>query len=209
MTLAFDRFESLPSERKRAVVDSATAEFAENDYAHASTAEIARRAGMSKSLLFFYFRSKRELYLYVLGALIRKFADAIVDERWYEIDDFFEIMRYAATSKAAIAASDPRAIDFFIRAFYPRHRDVSKALDELMHDIVPAMVERYLGHVRWDRFRNDVEPLRTVNMLVWMGDGYLHDRLRTGRPFDFAAMLDEFEIWLNLMKRATYKEEYL
>ena len=32
-----------------------------------------------------------------LGALTRRVAETVVDERWYEIDDFFEVMRYAAT----------------------------------------------------------------------------------------------------------------
>lgn len=78
-------------------MDAAAEVFGGEDYARASTADIASRAGVSKSQLFFYFHNKRELYLYVLGALTRRVAETVVDERWYEIDDFFEVMRYAAT----------------------------------------------------------------------------------------------------------------
>ena len=82
MSDRFERFESLPEDRRRAVVDAAAEVFGDEDYARASTADIARRAGVSKSQLFFYFRNKRELYLYVLTALTRRVADAVVDERW-------------------------------------------------------------------------------------------------------------------------------
>ena len=209
MSDRFERFESLPEDRRRAIVDAASEVFGDEDYARASTADIARLAGVSKSQLFFYFRNKRELYLYVLGALTRRVADAVVDERWYEIDDFFEVMRYAATRKASFAGLSPRVMGFFVRAFYPGHRDVSGALDAFMTDAVPAMVRAYLGHVRWERFREDVDPMRVVRMLVWCGDGYLHEQLRGGGELDMEAMLSEFLVWLDWLKRATYKEEYL
>ncbi|MBM6756402.1 TetR/AcrR family transcriptional regulator [Collinsella tanakaei] len=209
MSDRFGRFENLPEDRRRAIVDAAFEVFGGEDYARASTADIARRAGVSKSQLFFYFRNKRELYLYVLGVLTRRVADAVVDERWYEIDDFFEIMRYAVTRKACFVGLNPRVTEFFVRAFYLGHRDVSGTLDAFMKDAVPAMVQIYLGHVRWDRFREGVDPMRVVRMLVWCGDGYLHERLRGGGELDMEAMLSEFLVWLDWLKRATYREEYL
>lgn len=209
MSDRFGRFEDLPEGRRRAVVDAAAEVFGGEDYARASTADIASRAGVSKSQLFFYFHNKRELYLYVLGALTRRVAETVVDERWYQIDDFFEIMRYAVTRKAALVRLSPRIMDFFVRAFYPGHRDVSGVLDAFMTDSVPIMVRTYLGHVRWERFREDVDPMRVVRMLVWCGDGYLHERLRGGGGLDMEAMLSEFLVWLDWLKRATYREEYL
>ena len=209
MSGRFERFESLSEDRRRAVVDAAVEVFGGDDYACASTADIARRAGVSKSQLFFYFRNKKDLYLYVLTAVTRRVAEAVIDERWYQIDDFFEVMRYAATRKASFAGLSPRVMSFFVRAFYLGHRDVSGPLDAFMTDAVPAMVRTYLGHVRWERFRDDVDPMRVVRMLVWCGDGYLHERLRGGGEFDMEAMLSEFLVWLDWLKRATYKEEYL
>lgn len=209
MSDRFERFESLPEDRRRAIVDAASEVFGDEDYARASTADIARRAGVSKSQLFFYFKNKRDLYLYVLTALTRRVADAVVDDRWYQIDDFFEIMRHAVTQKAGLVGSSPRIMSFFVRAFYLGHRDVSGVLDAFMTDAVPAMVQTYLGHVRWDRFREDVDPMRVVRMLVWCGDGYLHEQLRGGGELDMEAMLSEFLVWLDWLKRATYKEEYL
>ena len=209
MSGRFERFESLSEDRRSAVVDAAVEVFGDEDYARASTADIARRAGVSKSQLFFYFKNKRDLYLYVLTAVTRRVADAVVDERWYQIDDFFEIMRYAATRKADLVELSPRIMGFFVRAFYPGHKDVSGVLDAFMTDAVPIMVGTYLGHVRWERFREDVDPMRVVRMLVWCGDGYLHERLRGGGTFDMGEMLSEFLVWLDWLKRATYREEYL
>ena len=133
----------------------------------------------------------------------------MVDERWYQIDDFFELMRHAASRKVALARLSPRTLGFFVRAFYPRHSDVSGALDAFMTDAVSVMVRTYLGHVRWERFREGVDPMHVVRMLVWCGDGYLHDQLRGGGELNMDAMLAEFLTWLDLLERATYQEEYL
>ncbi len=205
----FERFEALPEDRRHAVLDAAAEVFGAEDYGRASTADIARRAGISKSLLFFYFRNKRELYLYVLMALTRRVAASVVDDRWYEIDDFFELMRYAATREVETLRIGPRVLGFFVCAFYSRGKEVSAALDTFMADAVPAMMRTYLPHVCWDRFRDDVDPMRVVRMLVWMADGYLHERLRAGGELDMDAMLAEFLVWSELLKRATYREEYL
>lgn len=209
MSRGFGKLDALSEERVDAVVDAAVVAFAANDYAHASTAEIARRAGMSKSLLFFYFRTKRDLYLYVLDVLTRRALEQVVDEGWWGIDDFFELMRYAARKKTWAAAGHPDAAPFFLRAFYPRHRDLKDPLDRFVKDFVSQTVETYLRHVRWDRFREDVDPTRVLMMLAWAGDGFVHERLRNGGRLDVEELLEEFLVWLDLLKRGSYKEEYL
>ncbi|AHH97851.1 hypothetical protein GCM10010174_00370 [Kutzneria viridogrisea] len=50
-------------ERERQILDEAAAEFGTHGYAHASVAEIANRAGISKPLVYSYFESKDGLFL--------------------------------------------------------------------------------------------------------------------------------------------------
>ena len=57
-------------ERRQAVVDTACRVFSRSSYRGATTAEIAREAGISESILYRHFGSKRELYL------------ACLDEAW-------------------------------------------------------------------------------------------------------------------------------
>jgi AcrR family transcriptional regulator len=52
-------------------------EFSESSYAGATTAEIARRAGVSEPILYRHFASKRELYVACLEESWRMFRDAI------------------------------------------------------------------------------------------------------------------------------------
>ena len=82
------KFESLPEERREAIVSAAVETFGKNDYKNALTETIARRAGISKGLLFFYFKNKKELYLYLMEHLMEKVSNLVLDDGYWEIDDF-------------------------------------------------------------------------------------------------------------------------
>ena len=56
------------AERRQAIVDAALRVFASGSYSGATTAEIARAAGISEPILYRHFASKRELYLACLEA---------------------------------------------------------------------------------------------------------------------------------------------
>ena len=65
------------AERRRAIVDAALSVFSTGSYAGATTADIAREAGISEPLLYRHFPSKRELYF------------ACLDEAWSRLRDHF------------------------------------------------------------------------------------------------------------------------
>ena len=202
-------FDALPSERREAVIDAALEEFGAHEYAHALTATIAQRAGISKGSLFFYFRNKRELYLYVMDWLTERMTELVVDEEYRSIDDFFELMRYASTKKATVFRRFPRALDFCVRAYYPRHRDVKRTMDDYLATATAQAAERYLSHVDRGRFREDMPMERVLDLLVWMADGYLHQQLRTTGHVDVDALIEELDAWCDMLKRVSYKKEYL
>jgi AcrR family transcriptional regulator len=82
--------ERLPaSERRAAVLDTACRVFARCSYRGATTAEIAREAGVTEPILYRHFESKRALYL------------ACIDEAWRRVR--------SAWAEAVAAEPDPRA----------------------------------------------------------------------------------------------------
>jgi len=68
-------------ERRDQVVAAAIREFADNGYAGASTAAIAKRAGISQPYIYALYPSKQDLFIavhdHVIGILRARFADAV------------------------------------------------------------------------------------------------------------------------------------
>ena len=69
------------AERRRAIVEAALRVFSEGSYAGATTAQIAREAGVSEPILYRHFASKRDLYFACLDEAWRRIRDAHRGER--------------------------------------------------------------------------------------------------------------------------------
>jgi AcrR family transcriptional regulator len=66
------------AERRQAIVEAALRVFSQGSYAAATTAEIAREAGVTEPVLYRHFASKRELYF------------ACLDEAWAQLREAWE-----------------------------------------------------------------------------------------------------------------------
>lgn len=60
-----EKFFRLPEEKRQRIINGGFRVFSGSPYRKCSMQEIADAAGISKSLLFFYFRNKKELYLFL------------------------------------------------------------------------------------------------------------------------------------------------
>ena len=60
-----EKFFSLPEEKQQTIINAGYRVFSQNTYKKSPVSEIAAEAGISKSLLFYYFRNKKELYLFL------------------------------------------------------------------------------------------------------------------------------------------------
>lgn len=65
------------AERRQALIDAALRVFSTGSYAGATTADIAREAGVSEPILYRHFPSKRDLYVACLDELWRQTRDRI------------------------------------------------------------------------------------------------------------------------------------
>lgn len=204
-----DKFESLPEDRQEAIMGAGVELFGRYDYKGASTDAIARKAGISKGLLFFYFKNKKDFYVYLMERLMDKVTALVVDDEFYEIDDFFELMLYAASKKKDVFGTMPFLLDFSVRAFYPEHKDVKDTMNGWTQKQIEYMFKTYFKNVRFDRFRDDVSPRYVLDMMIWMADGYMHQQRCLRQRVDIDALLAEFEKWCAMLRAYAYKEEYL
>jgi AcrR family transcriptional regulator len=92
-------------QRKAAVLDCACGMFSTGSYRGTTTAEIARRAGITEPILYRHFQSKRDLYLAVLEESWRRLRELWDEAVAAEEDPKLWI---AAIGRAYFEAVDPR-----------------------------------------------------------------------------------------------------
>ena len=153
----------LPREaRRQAVLDTACRVFSRSSYRGATTAEIAREAGISEPILYRHFGSKRDLYL------------ACLEQAW---------AGFRAGAEAAIAEDPDRCLGAIADAYMARRRPIRmvdlwiQALTEASEDeVIAAALRRQVREVR-DFFatvirdgqqRGRINPGRDAQAEAWL-----------------------------------------
>jgi AcrR family transcriptional regulator len=134
------------AERRAAIIEAALQVFGERSYGGATTAEIARAAGVSEPILYRHFASKQDLYMACLEAMsarLREQAEAIIaaepDPReWtFAIPKAIERLRENAIypSQMWVQAVSEAGEDPELAAYLRRHM-------RKMHDFVADIIRR-------------------------------------------------------------------
>lgn len=202
-------FSKLPVERQEAIANAAIEVFGCNTYKDASTETIAKKAGISKGLLFFYCKNKKQLYLNTMDYLYEKVIDTVVDDHFWEIDDFFELLIYSARSKSALFERFPWALSFCIHAYYPDHRDIKDTMNHWIQKQIDCLFPTFLKNINWNKFRDDIDPKQVINMLIWIADGWMHQQQAAKKAITLDELLSEFYTWIDMLRGWSYKPEYL
>ncbi len=77
--MAEPRFQRRKENRPAEITQAALAAFAENGYAATKVDEVAKRAGVSKGLLYLYFKTKEDLFKAVIRSFLSPRIDALID----------------------------------------------------------------------------------------------------------------------------------
>ena len=76
--MAEPRYQRRKEDRPQEITEAAFSVFAEKGYAAARVEEVAQRAGVSKGLLYLYFRTKEELFKAVVKSVVERRLDALL-----------------------------------------------------------------------------------------------------------------------------------
>lgn len=103
------RFENLPIEKRRAILDAAAAEFAEHGYDGASFNRIISAAGISKGAMYYYFADKADAYGAVMDDVLDRVRGAVRDvPAPKNADQYWRAMAIGMDRMNAMLFEDPR-----------------------------------------------------------------------------------------------------
>lgn len=123
--MAEPRFQRRKEDRPAEITAAALAAFAENGYAATRVDDVAKRAGVSKGLLYLYFKTKEELFKAVIRSFISPRIDALisnVEETELSAEEFLRgpFLEFACS----IPKSPARVLLKLMVAEGPKHPDL-------------------------------------------------------------------------------------
>ncbi len=173
-----DKFFTLPEERQQAVINAGYRVFSQNTYKKCPVGEIAKEAGISKSLLFYYFRNKKELYLFLWENCVKITVECMNAYRCYEQTDLFEMLLRGMQAKIHIMHKYPDAGLFAIKAFYEKDPDVAADIQKSYNRFKNTDAKDALAKLDPHQFREGLDIQMVYREMYLASEGYLWEMLR-------------------------------
>ncbi len=173
-----EKFFALPAQRRQAVINAGYRVFSQNPYKKSPMGEIAAEAGISKSLLFYYFQNKRELYLYLWENCVDTTIRYMNEYGCYEQDDLFEMLYRGMQAKIHILRKYPYMGAFSVRAFYERDPQVHMDIQETYQKYKSYGVHSTLTRLDPEQFIEGLDLSMMYRQMVLATEGYLWEMMQ-------------------------------
>lgn len=165
----YANFERVPSEEQQRILEACIEEFALNGYAAASTNAIVKRAGIPKGTLFYYFGSKKDLYLYVFDHAVARFVE-VFDRLTGELPaDLFERLLYRGRARMQFVVEHPRLYQLFFNALLHTPEEIKPEMSSRYAEYAAAGRGRLSEGLDLSSFREGVqvdEAVELVNLVL-------------------------------------------
>lgn len=201
-----ERFLLLPEEKQNKMINAAYKVFALNDYKKAPMSEIAAEGEISKSLLFYYFDNKLELYMYLWEKTMELTRKSLIDQKVMETTDFFEMLSRSLKAKCSIMRHYPFLYLFSMNAYYEKEEEVKECIQKSFHDISEQGLEKVLNNVNTDNIRDELTIADIYREIIYASDGFLLGFYRAG-TIDIDQLEKEYDRMIQFWKKAYGKGE--
>ena len=175
-----EKFYALPEEKQQRILNAGYRVFSQNSYKKSPMSEIAAEAGISKSLLFHYFRNKKDLYLFLWDKAAQITITFLNAYRCYEPGDLFEMMERGMQAKFQIIKRYPYMAAFTVKAFYEKDASICLEVQESYHRYFDQKAAGALAALNPGDFVEGLDLRLMYREMYWASEGYLWEMLQQG-----------------------------
>lgn len=203
-----EKFTSLPEDRQNQIINGALKSFSLNGYKKTSVSDIAAEAGISKAMVFHYFGTKKDLYLYLMEFCIGLVMDAINERFDRSITDFFERINMAASIKISAMEKQPSSLSFLSSVYFEKDEEIKSDIKIRLEMSEGIRSKLAFEGMDVSKFKAGVDPKLVMKILDRYTEGFIN-ALPSYVDFDLDSIMEEFNECFQLLRNNFYKEEFL
>lgn len=214
-------FNKLPEEKKYALIKICIDEFAIKGYENTSTDVITAKAGISKGILFHYFKSKKNLYLFIVDYVREQLSHKTIAEveKIHE-DDFFNRIKAVSLAKQRIFMEYPMESELLLSSYTNPPLTVKEELKEMYQQHIKEYTKFNIeAHIYMkellcrDKLKSNISKERVIKTTMFILE-QLSNKYMTmykNNQFDMInnqeLMLKEIDEYIDIIKYGVYKPE--
>lgn len=208
-----DKFENLQEEKKKRILDAAIEEFAVNGYDKASTNSIVKKAEISKGILFHYFGSKKNLFLYIFDYCITNLIDKYYLLKESEPEDIFERFMRINIRKMKIIQEEPLMNKLVFSAISNMPESLKHELSERYNNYSSKYLPEVFENVDTSNFRKEIDLQKAIELIMICMDGLSNKYLQKYKSIRMEEILnnvdeimEDFNKYMKILKFGIYKD---
>lgn len=175
-----DKFFALPKEKQYRIINAGFRVFSRNSYKKSPVQEIASEAGISKSLLFFYFRNKKELYLFLWQKVEELVTGALDNSDKGEAKDLFDMMYQSLITKVKLLKDYPDIMNFSVKAYYETDPDIRDDIRKIVNPYTDPSTNKRLPPLDPGDFKDGLDLRKMYREIYFASEGYLWQMSQKG-----------------------------
>lgn len=207
----YNNFLNLKEEKRNRIIDAAIKEFANKGYKNASTNEIVKSANISKGLLFHYFGSKKNLFLFLFDYCMElnyNHIFKIIDKN--EKDIFIKI-KQIAMAKLKLFKEYPDIFKFIEISYFEDSSEIKKEIEDRINSITQKSYGYLLTNIDSTSFKESLDIKIVLNIIFWTFEGYGNQEIKKQKlikdyNIDYEKLIDEMDNYINIFKECFYKK---
>ncbi|NNE56120.1 MAG: TetR/AcrR family transcriptional regulator, partial [Flavobacteriales bacterium] len=128
------QYEEIRQSRRQEILEAALIVFAESSYHAASVSQIAKKAGISKGLMYNYFNSKEELLQTLMSSIVSQITDILDIDLEVPVDD--KMMEGYIDASFEMIKKDPRHMRLYFSLF-TQQEVIHLTMKEMVSSMAP------------------------------------------------------------------------
>lgn len=154
--MSLETFQNLQKQKQATILKKGIEVFSKCSFTDANTDLITQKAGISKGLLFHYFGSKKDFYLYLLDYALELLSQIELSTKQEKMNNFYEILFDSMDRKIQLISQYPNEMHFVNLAARETSKQVAAEKQEL--------ISRYMLAVQKNSMMVLSQAISTLNM---------------------------------------------
>lgn len=203
---------SMDKEKRERIINASMKEFLKG-YNKSSTDVIVKEAHISKGLLFHYFNTKKDLFIFLYHYSINIITREFLSKANLKEPDILIRLWNMIKLKIELTYHYPDIFNFLIQAQYYT-QELNEEFNKEFHKIIENMSIKLYSNIDTSAFKDNYDIQKVVNVINWTLKSYSETLIINNKDIsnyhsNIDNILKEIEEYISFFRKILYKEEYL
>ena len=195
-----DKFFALPQDKQDRILNAGYRVFSQNSYKKSPMNEIALEADISKSLLFFYFKNKKEFYVFLMQTAADTTRKCLIQSGCYQETDIFEMMYKALEAKIRLMRQYPDMSNFSLKAYYEEDEEVKAEIQKIIAPFTKLSTNTTIPPLNPSVYKEGIDLRLMYQDMYLASEGYMYQMQNTGK-IDIDKVLKDYRELIDFWKK--------